>query len=132
MTDLTPDEKTVLMIAAEGQSMMAIARWEKPIESLVAKGLMQRGDQFNNWITPKGRAAINEPDTEEDEAYRQILTKGAQVRDARQQAQASVEQAAMHLSLAAKASAVATGDTLENAARAWSSVVLERALELLR
>lgn len=132
MTDLSPDEKTVLMIAAEGQVMMAIARWEMPVNSLVQKGLMQRGDQFNNWITAKGREALGVSDEEDNELYRQILTKGAQVRDARQQAQASVEQAAMHLSLAAKASAVATGDTVQAAARAWSSVVLEKALELLK
>lgn len=129
MTDLTEDERTVLMIAAEGQSMMAIALWEKPIDSLVAKGLMERGDKFNNFITPAGRALIKET---EDEPYRQILEVGINLRNQQEQARASVEQAAMHLMLAAKASALATGDTPQAAAASWSPKILERALELLK
>lgn len=129
MTDLTDDERTVLMIAAEDKSMMAIGRWEKSIDSLVQKGLMERGDKWNNWITPAGREAIKEA---EDEPYRKILEVGINLRNQQEQARASVEQAATHLMFAAKASALATGDSPQAAAASWSPKVLERALELLR
>ena len=36
MTDLSQDELTVLMIAATGERMMPIGRWEAPAKSLVA------------------------------------------------------------------------------------------------
>lgn len=129
MTDLTEDERIILTIAAEGQSLMAIARWEKPIESLVAKGLMERGDKFNNFITDAGRAAIKET---EDEPYRKMLEVGVNLRNQQEQARASVEQAATHLMFAAKASALVTGDTPQAAAASWSPKILERTLELLR
>lgn len=128
MTDLTDDERTVLMIAAEGQSVMAIARWEKPVESLIQKGLMVRGDKWNNWITSAGRAAIKEV---EDEPYRQMLETAAKVRNAQMQTAQSTEQAAQHLVIAAKASNLVTGDSFEHSAREWSRIALERALELL-
>ena len=60
MSDLSQDELTILMIAAEGESMMPIGRWEKPLDSLVAKGLMHRHDKFNVVITPDGRKACKE------------------------------------------------------------------------
>lgn len=132
MTDLTPDERTVLMIAAEGQSMIAIGRWEQPIDSCVAKGLMERADKFNNFISAKGRAALDLEDKADDSYYRGILETAAKVRNQRQQAIMSAEQAAQHLAYAARASAPATGDTLENAARQWSVAVLEKALEILK
>lgn len=129
MTVLTDDERTVLMIAAEGESMMAVARWEKPIESLVAKGLMCRHDKFNHVITPEGREAIKGV---EDEPYRQMLDLGVQIRNAREQARQLVEQAANHLVLAARASSVATGETHETSAMWLNKNVLERALALLK
>lgn len=135
MIDLTDDERTVLMIAAEGESMMAIARWEKPVESLIQKGLMRRGDKFNNFITQAGRIALGAafPGTVYgDEAYRQILETAAKVRNAQTQAAQSAEQVAQHLVIAAKASHAVTGDSLEHSAREWSRIALERALELLK
>ena len=54
---LTQDEASVLMIAAQGQSLIAIGRWEKPIDSLVKRGLLHANDKFNNVITSKGRQA---------------------------------------------------------------------------
>ncbi len=128
MSDLTDDERTVLMIAAEGQSIAAIARWEKPIESLIQKGYLVRGDKFNNFITDAGRKLAKET---EDEPYRQMLEIGIRVRNAHTQTAMSAEQAAQHLVLAAKSSALATGDSLEHSAREWSRIALERALELL-
>jgi hypothetical protein len=59
---LSDDEFTVLMIAAEGQSMMPIGRWQEPVESLVAKGFLKEHDKFNCVITPTGREALRKHD----------------------------------------------------------------------
>lgn len=93
---------------------------------------MERGDKWNNFITPAGRAALAQADKQEDNAYREILTQGINLRNQQEQARASIEQAAMHLMFAAKASALATGHTPQAAATSWSSKVLERTLELLK
>lgn len=59
---LSDDEFTVLMIAAEGQSMMPIGRWQEPVESLVAKGFLKEHDRFNCTITATGREALRAHD----------------------------------------------------------------------
>lgn len=59
---LTQDEYAVLMIAEKGESIAAIGRWEKPIQSLVARGLMRANDKFNNVITDAGRVAVEKED----------------------------------------------------------------------
>ncbi len=56
--DLTDDEFTVLLIAQQGESMMPIARWEKPVNDLVERGLLHRHDKFNNTITENGKEAL--------------------------------------------------------------------------
>ena len=38
---LSNDEMSVLMIAAQGQTMLPIGRWEEPTKSLAAKGFMK-------------------------------------------------------------------------------------------
>src|SRR5882672_6926722 len=98
MTNLTDDEYAVLMICAEGQSMAAIARWEKPTDSLVERGLLERADKFNNHITPAGREALN---THEKALHQHLAENGRKIVDARNQAQMSAEQAAQHIALAA-------------------------------
>ena len=55
--NLSDDEFVVLTLAANGESMAAIGRWEKPIEHLVLLGMLHRHDKFNNVITSKGRQA---------------------------------------------------------------------------
>lgn len=74
---LTTDELTVLMIAAQGESMMAIAHWKQPVESLIAKGYLQsRGDDnFNCVITPAGRAACEARDREDMDAFKNAVAK---------------------------------------------------------
>lgn len=111
--------------------MMAIARWEKPVDALVTKGLMVRGDRFNNFITDAGRAAIAEAEKQDDGAYRQILQQGISLRNQQTQAHLSIEQAAKNLVIAAKASALATGDTPQAAVEKWMPEIHRRALELL-
>ncbi len=127
MSDLTNDEWTILLIAKQGQYLAPIGRWEKPVKSLAEKGLLQRLDSVNYAITPKGSEFA---DKQEDDELRGFLEAGIKARNGHEQARQSIEQAALHLSLAARASA-ATGDSPEVAAKRWSVVVLDRALELL-
>jgi FkbM family methyltransferase len=71
---MTDDEMTVLLIAAQGESMIPIGRWAKPIESLTERGLMQRYDAANYGITPKGRAVLRQEEKERDGAVARIST----------------------------------------------------------
>jgi hypothetical protein len=68
--NLTDDERTVLLIAAAGNPMLAIGRWEVPIRSLVASGLMardaSRADVENYVITEAGRKASAETEAAVD------------------------------------------------------------------
>ena len=76
---LTDDEYSVLLIAAEGESLAAIGRWEKPIDDLVEKGLLRRGDKFNNTITPEGRKAVEAEDRSRVGAFVEAVHKVAPV-----------------------------------------------------
>lgn len=55
LTPLTADERTVLDLAAQGQSMMPVGRWEIPVLTLARKGLLLKEDQFNYTITDEGK-----------------------------------------------------------------------------
>jgi hypothetical protein len=70
MAPLTDDERVVLMIAASGQSMIPIGRWEGSIRALHARGFLQKLDEVNYAITPAGRAAS---DAAEDDAVRDVI-----------------------------------------------------------
>ena len=130
-SDITDDEFTVLGIAKEGQSMMPIGRWEQPIKALAEKGLMHCADAANYQITDKGRNAWAARDSEDDGAIRQLLESNNKVANARTQAQQSTEQAALHLSFAAKASALVTGQPPEFELREWGRLAMTRALEII-
>ena len=47
MSDLTDDEFALLEIASHGESMIPIGRWEGPLRSLAARGLMFAADTAN-------------------------------------------------------------------------------------
>lgn len=130
MSSLTEDEATVLMIAAKGESIIAIARWEKLIDDLVGRGLMQRLNKHNNVITLAGQQALEQYEKGTDEDLRQVLGFAQQIANVRTQASLSGEQAANHLLIAARASSAATGDSLESAIRKWGAVAIERAIEM--
>lgn len=141
MPDLTDDEVTVLTLAAQGNSMMAVARWEKPADSLVEKGFLVRHDKFNHSITPAGRKALEQTQQQDeaalDNAIRQIMrapptavSHGAQI--SQKQAAVNAEMAANHLVLAVQLSCSVTGDSIELAARQWAEQILAAALEKLR
>jgi hypothetical protein len=54
--ELSDDELTILAIAAEGESMIPLGKWEKAVERLVSLGYLRRLDKFNNVITARGKA----------------------------------------------------------------------------
>lgn len=128
MTDLTQDEHTCLLIASEGEYLAAIGRWEGPVDALVARGLMQRHDRFNNTITPAGREVLKAREARDASALAGAISEMASVQA---NIQAFAEQAAQLLAQAARASSVVTGDRPLDAAKKWSDVILRRAVELL-
>lgn len=127
---LSDDELTILMIAERGESMMAIAHWKAPVESLVQKGYLQSrgGDNFNCVITNAGRAAVKEA---EDAPLRAMIEAGSIVGASQKLIRDHAEQAAQLLVKAARASHSATGDAPEYAAEKWSGIILRRALEII-
>lgn len=124
--NLTDDEYTVLSIAVEGQSMMAIGRWASPIEHLVAQGMLKRHDTFNNVITPKGRQALH---AHEEKLDLGLIEAANKVANAKAQADFAVDQAVKHLVIAARATNAATGQSTREAAHNWAQIILQRALE---
>jgi len=131
MSEISDDEFSVLLIAKQGQSMIPIGRWKSPVLNLAQKGLLQCVDSVNYIITPQGEAICDERDRDDDSQFRKILESSNKIANARTQAQQSVEQAALHLSFAAKASALATGRHTDEELKQWLKVAYERALELL-
>lgn len=128
---ITDDEFSCLMIAAQGEYMLAIGRWAASLGTLVAKGLMKRefingGPQYT--ITDAGRAAIEDRDIEDDKRLGDAL---AQTGTAQKSAREQAEIAAQTLAACAESSAELTGDTPETAARKWLPIILTRALDII-
>ena len=136
MTNLTDDEYAVLMIHQEGGSVAAVAWWEKPCDSLVARGLLKRHDKFNHGITTAGRQAIKEREAQDDQALRGALTGMAQKMDSAASTQASIQefvrQAADLLAQAARASSLVTGDAPAVSAQRWGEVIINEAISRIR
>jgi hypothetical protein len=129
MPELTNDELTVLLIAAKGESMMPIGRWEAPVASLVAKGLLHAQDKFNNVITEAGRKALR--NTEEDDVRHLVEVNNAVV-EARQKASARADELATLLAELATYSSSVTGDDKVTALRNWAKIILGKALEMVK
>lgn len=72
---LNTDEETVLMIAAQGESMIPMGRWEGPVLRLAQLGLLHKNDRFNYSITAAGRARAGQAMRESDRALAEIMTK---------------------------------------------------------
>ena len=128
---LTQDEASVLMIAAQGQSLIAIGRWEKPIDSLVKRGLLHANDKFNNVITDAGAKALEGHERNEDAVLLKVINKQLEAQHTQTNIQTFAEQAAQLLAQAARTSAEVTGDTETWAADQWGQVIIKRARELL-
>jgi len=121
---LSNDELTVLMIAAQGESMMPIGRWEKPVESLVAQGLLKRHDKFNNVITPEGERAL----AKDDDARQLIETNNAIVL-AKQQMEQAIGKAARELKAATEIAMRVTGEPFDVAVKNVARLVAQRVTE---
>jgi hypothetical protein len=139
VTDLTPDEKTVLLIAARGEPMIPIGRWKGPTEALIARGYLvpksHPGDPtgyFNNYITLEGRQAYSEIEKEDDESLGRLITASTVTGHEQKKARAHAEQIAVQLVDLAEASSKVTGDSKVHALREWAKVILERALEMMK
>lgn len=137
--DLTPDEKTVLLIATQGEPMIPIGRWKGPVASLVARGFLaprgHGGDptgHFNHHITPTGKAAVDDVEREDDEALRSLITASNIAGHEQKKARAAAEQIAVQLVDLAEASSRVTGDSVRAALEQWAKVIGQRALELVR
>ena len=129
---ITDDEFSVLMIAAEGQYMLAIGRWELPTKSLEKKGMLKceilaGGPQYT--ITEVGREAIAAREQAETAELKSLVNRGTTLIGG---IRGDAERAAQYLAKAAKASEQVNGDAPEVAAKHWSESILVRALEILR
>jgi hypothetical protein len=136
---LTNDEKTVLLIAAEGEPMMPIGRWRAPAEELVRKKYLKPtphdGDPegfFNLRITAAGREAVGGVDREDDEALRDMVMLNASLQHSQAQIRANAEAIAVRLVDLAQDSQKVTGDPAVEALEKWTRLILKRALEMLK
>lgn len=128
--NLSDDELTVLLIAAKGEPMLAIGRWEEPTKNLILKGYLRPcTDKINNIITDAGRKAAREA---EDAPFKALIEIGSKVGATQKAIRDFAEQAAQLLAQAAKTSHDITGDAPEYAAEKWSGIILRRAKEILR
>ena len=128
--NLTDDEYTVLMIAAEGEILAPIGRWERPIKALHARGLMQMFNAWNYGITEAGITVLAEREKGVDEDLKQVLNVGSRLANVNASARVAAEESAKHLANAIRTSVIATGGTSENCARNWMEAIIKRALEL--
>ena len=125
-------EYSVLMIAAEGEYMLAIGHWEAPTKSLASRGLMQcqqinGGPQYT--ITQAGRDAVAQRATDDDKRLTAALvSSNNEVAGIR----THIERAAEHLAIAARKSKDITGDDPKYAAKRWSDEIHRVALEMLK
>ena len=129
---ITDDEFSVLMIAAEGQYMLAIGRWELPTRALEQRGLLKKeiiagGPQYT--ITDAGREAIAAREQIETADLKALVNRVTTLIGG---IRGDAERAAQYLAKAAKASEQVNGDAPEVAAKHWSESILVRALEILR
>lgn len=139
MTDLSPDELTVLLIAAKGEPMMGIGRWKDPVRSLLASGFLAATKSpqdpegmFNLRITPAGQAEAERQDTIYDSQLGQMITQFNVIAHGQKKARAHAEQIAVQLVDLAEAASRVTGESRVDALRQWAKVILERSLEMMR
>lgn len=126
---LSDDEFTVLSIAAEGQSMMAIGRWAAPVRALTSQGYLRKLDEANFVITDAGRQAQQEHDARVDSNYIEAAVK---VNNARVAAKSFAEVAAQNYANAVRVAMQATGDSQHVAVANWGDAILKRVMEILR
>lgn len=74
MPDLTNHEFAVLLLADDGESLIPIGIWEKPIKTLTTLGLLKKNDGANYVITAEGHAARIARDENDEAAMQRILS----------------------------------------------------------
>ncbi len=127
---ITDDEYTILMLASQDQVLAPIGRWEQPIKSLHARGLLQMFNAWNYGITDAGRAALAEREKGDDEDLKRVLNAGNKIATVNASARVAAEESAKHLANAIRTSVIATGEKPEVCARKWMEAIIKRALEL--
>lgn len=132
MSNLTDHEYAVLMLAGEGNSMIPIGIWEKPILNLTLLGLLKKFDSVNYGITDSGRKMLADRQHEEDDDFKQAFAKLSEDRNAQSQSVQSTNQAAQHLVFAARAAAKLSGKTPEQEVWEIGQGAISRAMELLK
>lgn len=139
MADLTPDEKTVLLIAHAGGPMAPIGRWKEPTLSLVAKGFLKPrphpGDPdgyFNHHITDAGKDAAVELDAEDDAALGQMLELASRAGNVQRKCASHAEQIAVQMVDLVELSMHATGGSKLDEVKRWGEVIGKRVLEMLK
>ena len=75
MSELTEDEFTCLLLAAEGEYLAPIGRWKAPILALTSRGLMQKIDEVNYVVTEDGRRACEERNQADEREMRELLAR---------------------------------------------------------
>lgn len=75
MPDLTNHEFAVLLLADDGESLIPIGIWEKPIKTLEALGLLKKNDGANYVITAEGHAARIARDENDETEMQRILSR---------------------------------------------------------
>ena len=83
MSELTEDEFTCLLLAAEGEYLAPIGRWKAPILALTSRGLMRKIDMVNYVVTEDGRRACEERNAEDERALSSILESNKKTIEAR-------------------------------------------------
>lgn len=139
MANLTPDEKTVLLIAHAGGPMAPIGRWKEPTLSLIAKGFLKPrphpGDPdgyFNMHIADAGKDAAVEMDCEDYVALGQLLTTASKTGNIQRKCASHAEQIAVQMVDLIELSIQATGASKVDTAKQWGEVIGKRVLEMLK
>lgn len=128
---MTDDEFTILTIAGDGKSMLAIGRWKPAVESLTLLGLLRKLDPFNYVITDQGKKVLETKGKQDDEEFQQAYGEYTQTENHRTQMLQSAEQSAIHLAHASRAAVRLTGRPANQIMWELSQQILQRALALL-
>lgn len=129
MLNLSDDEYVVLAIAAEGQSMMQVGRWQRPTEHLVELGYLVANDKFNCFITPAGRQAAAEHEKKTDDASLRI---GVDIHNIRVTAKRVLEEASLKLAEAAQLGQRVAGGDIGSHVEQAAQEIIRRAKEIVR
>lgn len=128
---LTSDERSVLEIAASGEPIAEIGRWEKPVLALEKRGYLE-GPKFNKCITAAGEAAYRAQEAANDAQIGRYIETVSRVATAQQEIAQLVEQAAALLATAALKTQEVRGDAAETALINWNSIAMTEARNLIR